>query len=134
MSATDTTQQATNCGRNQEMTKMKAKFCVYASTLVDAIGRTSAPGDGITRSCRRLYALAATRQEAEAALARLNARPSMQKARIPGDPFLKPELEIDEFNPLDFVGRQDRDNYTGKRYAQLCFDLESLATKNSAGL
>lgn len=113
---------------------MKYKYCVYASSLTDAAGRDSAPGDGITSPLRRLYGLAATKAEAEQILARLMASKTMNRARIPGDGHSYPELEIDEYDPLDFVGSQDRDNYAGKRYAALCGELEETAKRNAATL
>ena len=116
------------------MAKAKKTWCVCASSLVDAVGRTYAPGDGITASSCRLYALADTREQAERIKADLDGSRRMQESRMPGDGKMWPELEVCEYDPLDFVGRQNRDEYTGKRYAALCGRLAEEATKNAAGL
>lgn len=116
------------------MTKAKKQWCVCASSLQDATGRTYAPGDGITAGSARLYGLADTREEAEALRDRLEGGRLLQRARMPGDGQLYPELEVCEYDPLDFVGRQNRDEYTGKRYAALCGDLAERAKKNAADI
>jgi hypothetical protein len=116
-------------------TKTKKAWCVYAAELVDAIGRTYASGDGITASTRRLYALADSEAEAEAVKARLESTRLMTRARVPGDQTLYPVLAVDRYEPLDFVGRQDRDQESyGKRYAALCGRLADEAKRNAAGL
>jgi hypothetical protein len=116
------------------MSQAKRQFCVYASTLINAVGTTYAVGDGITAPSRRLYGLADTRQEAEAIKAKLEAGRHMTRPRIPGDEKMWPELEVDEYDPLNFVGRQNRDDYTGKRYASLCGQLAETAERNMAAL
>ena len=116
-------------------TKTK-KYCVYAGTLVSATRTTFAPGDGITRSSRRIYAICETEREALATLATLNRSRVMMKARIPGDATLWPELEVDEFNPLDFVGSQSRrqGDWDGKRRPLLVASLYEQAKANAASL
>lgn len=116
------------------MSKARKQWCVCAATLEDATGRTYAPGDGITAASCRPYGLADTREQAETLRQRLEATKHMQRARIPGDGRMWPVLEVCEYDPLDFVGRQDRDEYTGKRYAQLCGRLLEQAAKNVAAL
>lgn len=114
--------------------KAKKQFCVCASTLIDSVGRTFAAGDGITSALNRIYAITDTLAEAESAKAQLMRSATFQRPRMPGDGRMVPELEVCPFDPLDFVGRQNRDDYTGKRYAALCGQLAADAKKNAASL
>lgn len=115
-------------------TKTKVQWCVYADTLRDATGRTYAPGDGITRSSRRIYGIADSREEAERTKARLEGGRLLSRARIPGDSNLYPELEVGEYDPMDFVGSQARrqGDWEGKRYPILCRDLAEAAERNAS--
>lgn len=91
-----------------------------------------AVGDGITAPSRKPYGFAETEAEAEATKDRLLAGKYMQGPRMPGNGKLYPAFEVEKFNPLDFVGRQNRDEYTGKRLANLCGDLYAKAKDNAA--
>lgn len=112
----------------------KTAWCVFASGFRDATGRTYAAGDGITRPTRRLYALADSQAEARHRKACFERGALLTRCRRGGDGRLYPELEIGRYDPLDFVGRQHRDDYTGKRYAQLCGRLADQATENAKEL
>ena len=114
---------------------MGKKWCVYASCQSDATGRDYSFGDGITSSLSRIYAVCDTKAEAEAALERMLQGKHMQRARIPGDGLMWPELTVGVFDPLDFVGRQNRDDYYyGKRLAALRRELSERAESNAKDL
>ena len=112
---------------------MKKKWCVYTDNFADAIGRTYAPGDGITVSVNQIYAICASKAEAEAVRAAFLRGPLMTRARMPGDGHLYPDLLIDPFEPLDFIGRQRR-LYDEPNYRMLYAELSEAATRNAATL
>ncbi len=116
------------------MAKKLEKWCVYACTLEDAIGRDMACGDGITASSSRLYAVCDSRAEAEAEMERLNGTRHMTRLRMPGDGRLWPVLEVGPFDPLDFTGRQNRDEYHGLRLKQLWTRLLEEAARCRASM
>jgi hypothetical protein len=95
------------------------QWCVFTNCLFDAVGRTFAPGDGITRSTRRIYGIVPSEAEARALKARLEAGPALSKVRVPGDPFLCPELDVDEFP---------------RRAGQRAFDVPGLGPRTTTPL
>jgi len=115
------------------MAKIK-KWCVMASHGEDATRQEYAFGDGITAPSRRLYAICGTKEEAEYACAALYCSKTMTKARMPGDGIIYPHLEVREFDPLDYVGSQNRDQYTGLRYKNLVRDLHEKAKADAEAL
>jgi hypothetical protein len=116
------------------MSKSKAKWCVYASSQTDAVGADYAFGDGVTASTCRVYAICDGEDEARRALSRLRASKSMRRTMTPGDGRMRPDLAVAEFDPLDFVGRQNRDEYHGQRLARLVASLYESAARNAAAL
>lgn len=103
--------------------------CVYIVGWEDSARRYAAVGDGITSPSRLLLMVCSSAEEAELRMREILDRCERDIGpRIPGDAKRMPELCAGEFDPLDFVGSQNRDQYTGKRYANLCADLLSKAT------
>ncbi len=113
---------------------MSKKYCVYASSGRSSDGRQYAFGDGVTASVRRVYAICETEEMAEAELSRLLGTRLMNRPRMPGDNNIYPDLVVGPFDPLAFVGSQNRDEYRRKRLAGLVVDLYQRAAANAAGL
>jgi hypothetical protein len=108
--------------------------CVYADALEDALGRISVIGDGVTQPARRIYGLAETAMEACELRAKLL---RVMKTRLPliaGDGRSRPDLDVDRFDPRDFVGSQNRHEHGGKRHELLLAKLIAMAESNARDL
>ncbi len=119
---------------SQTKTAKAAKWCVFAAGWENAAGRSGSYGDGITSGTRRIFGVFDSEAEAEAALAGMMRSRTMTRSRMPGDGIDYPELEVGEFDALRFVGRQDRDQVSGKRLLALVNDLYERGRENAAAL
>lgn len=100
-------------------------YCVYQDGWTEHY-RDMGIGDGLTRPNRLLVATCDTEAEAEAIKGKL-ARIAERIPLIPGNGKSRPTFETGSYDPLDFVGSQNRDEYTGTRYAALCGRLADEA-------
>ena len=115
------------------MSKAK-KQCVYQDGWQEW-GRDAGVGDGMSAPSRLLVSLHETEQAAEEDLAAVVAASRAHtSALVPGGNSRLPMLRSAEYDPLDFVPRQNRDEYVGQRYAALCGTLADEAVARRARL
>ena len=88
---------------------------IYYSTLTDACGNDSCPGDGITSACRRLVATATSVRAARAHIAELEAGHVPTR---PGDGRTTPSYSLEAFHPMDYRSRQDNERFYGREGAK----------------
>jgi hypothetical protein len=108
--------------------------CVYTNTLEDGSGLISDVGNGVTRASRRIYGLAQTAMEACELRAELLRVIKASPPLLAGDGRSRPDLDVDRFDPRDFVGSQDRHEHGGDKYELLMANLIASAATNARGL
>jgi hypothetical protein len=115
---------------------MKAQWCVYSAGGEDAAGEPYGYGDGYKKSAWRLYGLADTREDAEAMLAEFKRGPLLSEPRIAASRKMYPLLEVREYDPLDFVSDQSREEggYSDRQISALCERLATDAIENAKAL
>ena len=95
------------------------KYCVYQHGWTEGY-RDMGVGDGITAPSRLLIATCDTAEEAESLRERIRkASETKTGPLVSGSGNRLPVLASGKFDPLTFVGRQNRDEYDGKRLAAL---------------
>ena len=109
--------------------------CVYQHGWDEGY-RDGAVGDGITTPSRLLIATCDSEEEAERLCEEMTRRVRDQVGPlVPGSNKRVPMFSAGEYNPLDYVGRQNRDQESfGKRYASLCGSLIAGADERRKSL
>jgi hypothetical protein len=105
------------------MSSKLPKWCVYQDAWKQW-GSDLGIGDGLTAPSRLLVALCDSEEAARAIRDEVAVKNEANTAGLrPGSTARLACLSVGEYDPLEFVGQQARDNYTGQRFANLCRDL-----------